>query len=148
MTDLAPNQADYAAVHADIVALLEAARRAAARSVNAVMTTTYWSVGRRIVQFEQGGKERAANGQALLKRLSGDLSALLGRGFSERNLEQMRLFYLSWPFEKISQTVSAKLIAPRISQTPSAESAAAGKLPERTERILDEIFPLRCTTRP
>jgi predicted nuclease of restriction endonuclease-like (RecB) superfamily len=45
-------------------------------------------------------------GTELLKRLSRDLQSRLGRGFSERNLEQMRQFYLGWP---ISQTVSAKL---------------------------------------
>lgn len=83
MTTTIPDQADYAIVHADIVARLEAARRAAARSVNAVMPATYWEVGRRIVEFEQGGQERAAYGQALLKRLAGDLSAHFGRGFSE-----------------------------------------------------------------
>lgn len=87
-------QSDYAVVHADIVALLDAARRAAARSVNSVMTASYWAIGRRIVECEQGGQERAAYGQGLLRRLSGDLSARFGRGFSERNLEQMRSFYL------------------------------------------------------
>ena len=56
---------DYPAVHADIVAVLEAARRAAARSVNAVMTACYWEIGRRIVEFEQGGKGRAEYGTAL-----------------------------------------------------------------------------------
>lgn len=129
-----PDQTDYAAVHADIIALLEAARSAAARSVNAVMTATYWAVGRRIVEGEQGGKERAAYGQALLKRLSVDLSARFGRGYSERNLEQMRLFYLSWPLEKISQTASAK-------------SAATGKLQKTTRTLPDlsvlaQAFPL------
>lgn len=106
-----PDQADYAAVHGDIVALLESARVAAARSVNALMTASYWEIGRRVVEFEQAGKERAEYGQALLKRLAADLSARFGRGFSERNLEQMRLFYLSWPPEKISQTASAKWVS-------------------------------------
>jgi hypothetical protein len=69
------------------------------------MTATYWEIGRRIVEFEQGGEARAGYGEALLKRLAEDLTARLGRGFSERNLEQMRLFYSFWP---ISQTVSAK----------------------------------------
>jgi hypothetical protein len=85
--------------------LLEEARRAAARSVNAVITATYWEIGRRIVGYEQAGKKRAAYGTALLQQLSVDLTARFGRGFSERNLEQMRSFYLGWP---ISQTVSAK----------------------------------------
>lgn len=140
-------QADYAAVHGDIVALLEAARRAAARSVNAVMTATYWAVGRRIVEGEQGGQERAAYGQALLKRLSGDLSARFGRGYSERNLEQMRLFYLSWPLEKISQTPSAKLAGPRIPQIASAKSAEAVNLQTTSGQSTDlsalaQAFPL------
>ena len=79
MTDLTPNQAGYAAVHADIVVLLEAARRAAARNVNAVMTAAYWSVGRRIVEFDQGGQERAAYGEVMIKCLGADLSRELGR---------------------------------------------------------------------
>lgn len=90
---------------ADVVELLEQARRTSVRSVNTVMTATYWEVGRRIVEYEQGGKKRAEYGVALLKRLSADLAGRFGRGFSERNLEQMRLFYLGWP---ISQTAPAK----------------------------------------
>ncbi len=96
---------DYEAVLSEVATLLEAARRAAARSVNAVMTATYWQIGRRLVEVEQEGQERAGYGTQLLKRLSVDLAARFGRGFSERNLEQMRLFYRAWP---ISQTVSAK----------------------------------------
>ena len=72
------------------------------------MTATCWSIGQRIIEREQGGRERAAYGQALLKRLSADLSARFGRGYSERNLEQMRLSYLAWFVEKISQPPSAK----------------------------------------
>ncbi len=142
-----PNQADYAAVHTDIVALLEAARHAAARSVNALMTASYWEIGRRIVEFEQGGKQRAEYGQALLKRLSADLSSRFGRGFSERNLEQMRLFYLAWPPEQISQTASAKLPSSRISQTVSGE-LASGAISESLSRKsfnlaeLAQAFPL------
>lgn len=128
MTDLTPDQADYAAVHADIVALLEAARRAAARSVNAVMTATYWAVGQRIVTFEQGGQERAAYGEALIERLSADLSARFGRGFSKQNLWQMRAFHLAWPAQQISQTLPAKSPVPPILQTLSGESVVPGNL--------------------
>ena len=88
-----PVAADYSTLHADIVAMLEAARRAAVRSVNALMTATYWEIGRRLVELEQGGSERAAYGEALIERLSADLSARFGRGFSRQNLWQMRLFY-------------------------------------------------------
>ena len=62
MTNLTPASADdYSGIQGDIVALLEAARRAAARSVNALMTASYWEIGRRIIEFEQGGQERSAS---------------------------------------------------------------------------------------
>ena len=95
----------YDAVLADVSALLEAARRATVRTTNAIMTATYWEIGRRIVEYEQKGSLRAEYGKTLLRRLSMDLTKQFGRGFSERNLEQMRLFYGNWP---ISQTLSAK----------------------------------------
>ena len=98
--------ADYATVHGDIVALLEAARRAAARSVNALMTASYWEIGRRIVEFEQGGEARAERGQQLLERLSADLKQRFGKGFSVDNLEQMRLFYIAYPPQRISEALS------------------------------------------
>lgn len=72
-----------------LVDLLEGARRAAARSVNALMTASYWEIGRRIVEFEQGGTGRAGYGEALLERLSVDLTACFGRGFARRNLDQI-----------------------------------------------------------
>lgn len=61
-----------------------------------------------------------------MKRLAEDLTARLGRGFSERNIRQMRLFYLSWPNP---QTVSAELDDVGIRQTPSAKSAAWPQFP-------------------
>jgi hypothetical protein len=85
------------------------------------LTTTYWLVGRRLVEFEQRGKERAVYGSELLKRLSGDLQSRFGRGFSERNLEQMRQFYLQWENPLTLSADSAAGISPKISQTPSAK---------------------------
>ncbi len=90
--------------------LLEESRRLAARSVNAIMTATYWDLGRHIVEKEQGGEERAEYGAKLLQRLSQDLTTRFGKGFSYRNLRQMRQFYLVYPPEKIWQTLSAKSI--------------------------------------
>ncbi|WP_017364636.1 PDDEXK nuclease domain-containing protein [Methylococcus capsulatus] len=151
MTDRTPpaisDLADYAAVHADIVALLEAARRAAARSVNAVMTATYWAIGRRIVEGEQGGQARAAYGEALIKRLGADLSRQFGRGFGWRNLAQMRAFYLAWPADPISQRSSAKSPALQILQRPSAKSPAEAIRPMASGESLDlsalaQDFPL------
>lgn len=130
-TDLQPGNAsndnmtrDYSTALADVVGLLDAARRAAARSVNAVMTAAYWEIGRRLVEVEQAGQTRADYGTQLLKRLSADLTAHFGRGFSERNLEQMRLFYRTWP---ISQTASAKFETP--SRIFSDDTAPSFPLP-------------------
>jgi len=80
----------------EISVLLEQARRTAARTVNNILTATYWEIGRRIVEYEQRGKVRAEYGEQLLNRLSADLKASYGRGFSARNLRQMRTFYLNW----------------------------------------------------
>jgi len=92
-TELVPAVIDddaYEAVLAGVTALLESARHAAARSVNAVMTATYWEIGRRIVEEEQRGKERADYGEQLVTRLAKDLTSRCGRGFRYRNLYQMR----------------------------------------------------------
>jgi predicted nuclease of restriction endonuclease-like (RecB) superfamily len=100
----------YFDIHTGIVELLENARLTTARCANAIMTASYWEIGRRIVEFEQKGKDRAIYGEALLKHLGEDLSRRFGRGFSWRNLTQMRAFYLAWPQEKILQTPSAKSV--------------------------------------
>ena len=87
---------DYDRLISGISELLETARRASARAVNAVLTATYWEIGRRIVEFEQSGKPRAGYGEELLARLSKDLTAKHGRGFSRQGLQKMRAFYLGW----------------------------------------------------
>ena len=102
-----------------IAELLEAARRNAVRTVNALMTATYWEIGRRIVEFEQQGKDRAGYGEQLLDQLSADLTSRFGRGFGRRNLFQIRAFYLA--YRSIVQTSSAQLVK---EQTLSAQSGA------------------------
>lgn len=104
LTKALPN---YDAILADVVGLLQEARRVSAKAVNAVITSTYWTVGQRIVEAEQKGARKAKYGEHLIEQLSQDLIRQFGRGFSKRNLEQMRSFYLAWP----------------IAQTPSAQSA-------------------------
>lgn len=100
--------AGYAGIHGGIVELLDAARQAAARSVNALMTASYWEIGRRIVEAEQKGRRRAGYGEQLMARLSADLTARFGRGFSPDNLENMRRFFVAYPLEAISETLSRK----------------------------------------
>jgi len=100
--------AGYAGIHGGIVELLDAARQAAARSVNALMTASYWEIGRRIVEAEQKGRRRAGYGEQLMTRLSADLTERFGRGFSPDNLENMRRFFVAYPLEAISETLSRK----------------------------------------
>lgn len=97
---------DYDSLIAGISDLLDQARRATARAVNSLLTATYWEVGRRVVEFEQAGAARAGYGEQLLDRLAADLASTHGRGFSIRNLRNMRAFYLGWA---IRQTPSAEL---------------------------------------
>ncbi|KVT57082.1 hypothetical protein WK53_29945 [Burkholderia ubonensis] len=118
MTDARAPEADYHDTLHDLVRLLEQGRQAAARSVNALMTATYWRIGQRIVESEQGGEERATYGSALLRRLAQDLTARFGRGFGADNLELMRLFYLTYPPAEISESPIRKS-AGRLSKTES-----------------------------
>jgi len=110
----------YDSVLGEISAVIDAARRSAARSVNCLMTAAYWLIGRRIVETEQRGEKRAGYGEELIERLSGDLSARYGKGFSVRNIWQIKAFYLAW---QIPQTTSAESDGLEIPQTVSAESS-------------------------
>jgi hypothetical protein len=113
----------YSAVLDEITDILQSARQASARAVNTVMTTVYWEIGRRVVEYEQKGEARAAYGEKLLERLSADLGNRFGRGFGLVNLRQMRRFYLEWPRPQIRQTVSGE------SQIPQHAGRAIFPLP-------------------
>jgi predicted nuclease of restriction endonuclease-like (RecB) superfamily len=135
--------ADYKNVLSGMVALLELARRASARVVNSLMTATYWEIGRRIVEHEQAGKERAAYGKEILTRFSADLAKRFGRGFSVDNLERARKFYVTFP----SATKSATPLRISASTAPAPISATAlrkSQSEESVERLrkIAEHFPL------
>ena len=107
MTDqrMPSNQNIKLVVH-EIGDLLAAARSNVARQVNSELLGTYWNIGRIIAEYEQTVPERADYGKQTLKELSKTLTAEFGKGFSRANLQNMRLFYLS--YEKC-QTLSGKL---------------------------------------
>lgn len=90
-----------------ISSLLEMARKRVAFNVNHTMVLTYFEIGKIIVEEEQNGQHRAEYGKSLLKTLSKELTKRFGRGFSQRNLEQIRQFYLTYS-NQIPQTLSAK----------------------------------------
>ena len=90
---VAPKPRSYRELLHGVAVLLESARQGAAQSVNMIMTSTYWEIGRRIVEHEQLGHTKAAYGIRVLDKLSADLTARLGRGFSRRNVFLMRRFF-------------------------------------------------------
>ncbi len=79
-----------------IVDLLQSARSKVVRTVNQTMVTTYFEIGKKIVEEEQDGKARADYGKQLLKGLSEVLTKEFGKGFSVKNIERMRAFYLAY----------------------------------------------------
>jgi hypothetical protein len=101
--------AGYVDIRGSIVELVSAARHAAARNMNALMTARYWEIDHRIVEAEQKGRRRAGYGKQLIERLSIDLTQLFGRGFSADNLDNMRRFFLANPVAPISETASREL---------------------------------------
>ncbi|MDD9177633.1 MULTISPECIES: PDDEXK nuclease domain-containing protein [Aliivibrio] len=90
----------------NIRTLLVEGRKQVAQTVNTTMVQTYWQIGRLIVEGEQQGETRAEYGKQVLKSLSVSLTEEFGKGFSVRNLRNMRSFYQAFPNR---QTLSADL---------------------------------------
>ena len=87
----------------DVAEILKTGRSAAYRAVNSAMVETYWQMGRRIVEEEQCGKERAGYGDYLIVNLSRYMGETFGKGFSVANLWNFRQFYLTFPiFDEFS----------------------------------------------
>jgi predicted nuclease of restriction endonuclease-like (RecB) superfamily len=137
----------YGLLLTGISELLERSRQSSDRAINTILTATYWEIGRRIVEHEQGGKERAEYGEALLRRLSDDLTRSHSRRFSRQNLQLMRAFYIGW---EICPTPSGKFQV-RIkgtTHTGSAGLAGDSSLPAivpaamSAELNLPDLFPL------
>lgn len=108
----------YQSLKTEIGELLRLGREQVGRVVNNLLVQTYWHIGRHIVEFEQGGKEKAEYGSALLERLSKDLTLEFGKGFGRSNLFYMCKLYRMFPNsgttshefpEQISGTLSHKL---------------------------------------
>ncbi len=107
--------------------LVQNARRAASQNINTLQVSTNFEIGRRIIEYEQKGKRRAEYGKQTLIELSRQLTNELGRGFSERNLENMRRFYLEYHefAHQIPQTLSAKCPANPLAKTPIVQTLSA-----------------------
>lgn len=92
-------------IYANIKELVINARNKVYTTVNVEMLNLYWNIGKIIMDIQKGDK-RASYGDAILDKLSKKLTDEFGKGFSKRNLERMRKFYISFP---IATTVSSQL---------------------------------------
>jgi hypothetical protein len=111
----------YQRLVADISHIIQDGREKAVQAIDVIQAKTYWRIGRGIVEYEQGGKTRAQYRDALITRLSADMTERFGKGFSETNLKMMRLFYQSFPIRQAAFDKSRKNEEPAIRQTVSDE---------------------------
>jgi predicted nuclease of restriction endonuclease-like (RecB) superfamily len=94
----------YQSVISDIRDIITEGRNSAYSAASAAMIMTYWNIGKRIVEQEQSGEDRAEYGRRLISSLSDELTKEFGKGFSARNLRNFRKFYTLFPDDKIWQT--------------------------------------------
>jgi predicted nuclease of restriction endonuclease-like (RecB) superfamily len=116
--------------------LIAGARTTVARGVDLVQVHTNFEIGRRIVQEELRGKDRAAYGEQVIRELADRLTGEFGRGFSHTSLKLMRLFYLQNQ-DRIGQTVSDQSGTPAIRQTVTGEFNA----PPIGQTVTDQFNP-------
>ncbi len=118
----------------EIRELVQNARKAASQNVNTLQVITNFEIGRRIVEYEQRGSRRAEYGERIVRELSHRLTKELGRGFSKRNLEYIRRFYLEYRdvTKEIAQTLSAQLPAKISTEIPIRQTLSAQFTPAFT----------------
>lgn len=133
----------YSTLVTDLASLIDQGRRTAVRYVNTALVATYWLVGRRVVEYEQEGKERAEYGEALLKRLSGDLTKQFGKGWGEPHLRAIRQFYLIYGDIEKRYTLCSESGKPdetNIRHTPCIELSPSQILPSKLQTLSVEFF--------
>ena len=111
----------------DIKKIVEQGRCAAYGAVNAVMIETYWRIGRRIVEQEQNGSERAEYGTQLIELLSKELTVAYGKGFGTRNLWLFKQFYLTFNNIEILHTRMQNLTWSHIRTTLRVDDPVAAR---------------------
>ena len=119
------NQLSDKSFYNDIRAILQNARKQAYTAVNTAMVEAYWNIGKRIIEEEQKGKERADYGQYLIKNLSAELHSEFGKGFSVANLWNFRQFYTTFPESEILYTLCRELSWSHIRLIMRLDSAKA-----------------------
>lgn len=124
---------DYPELIVEISSLIERGRKSAVSYVNTALVATYWLIGRRIVEYEQKGKERAKYGEALIEYISADLSKRFGKGWGEAHLRAIRQFYIIYRDIEKRYTVCSE------SKSNEIESLMLSVPPSES---FSKIFPL------
>ena len=91
----------YQSVITEIKNIISSGQEAAYSASSKAMLLTYWNIGKRIVEQELGGSERAAYGRNLISALAEDLTKEFGKNYSKRNLHYYIKFYQCFPDEQI-----------------------------------------------
>jgi len=93
----------------EIKTILFQARQKAYSAINSAMVEAYWNIGRRIVEEEQNGADRAEYGKQIIENVSNELTKEFGKGFSKRTIWEIRQFYNYFPNYEIMRTLFAQL---------------------------------------
>lgn len=128
--------------------IIEAARQQSYRAVNNILLQTYWQIGQLIVEDEQKGESKAIYGKGTLKNLALQLTLEFGKGFDERNLNNMRAFYTAFPIWNALRTELSWThyrILSRIENTGKrayylAEAATANWNTRQLERNINSMY--------
>ena len=93
----------------EIKTILSQARQKAYSAINSAMVEAYWNIGKRIVDEEQNGADRAEYGKQIIETISIELTREFGKGFSKRTVWEIRQFYSCFPQYEIMRTLFAQL---------------------------------------
>ena len=115
-------------LYAEIKAILLEARQSVYHAVNSAMVIAYWEIGKRIVEFEQGGKKRADYGESLLVGLSKKLTSDFGKGFALASLKNYRQFYLTFSESQKGSAAGSLLIENKKNKKSSALRSQSAKI--------------------
>ncbi len=136
---------DYGNLLDRVSAIFIQARSRAIRDINVTQVMACYEIGREIVEYEQAGQRRAGYGEELIVKLAADMTGSFGRGFSERNLRNMRALYLAFP---IRQTPSAELesrVAAPANFTPSLSWSHYCELLKVDDPLARSFYETECS---
>ena len=126
-------------IFSKIIELLQSSKKNIVQTINQTMVSTYFEIGRMIVEDEQGGEDRAQYGKQLLKDLSKRLTNEFGKGFSVENLDRMRFFYLTYGKSSTVLTNSSLEISSQASNDSSTSFHLSWSHYIKLMRIEDEM---------